>query len=285
MTERRRRRILTDQGVGLNAFVRPGFRPAAFLFVHGLASNARLWDGVSHALASRGYISVAVDLRSHGESDRVDGPFDFTTLAEDLRSVIDQAFPPAVGIIPVGQSLGGNVVLELARRHPDRMAAVACLDGGFITLSRSFPDWETAARELAPPSFEGVLRSDLEERFRARFGDWPESGVLGQLANFEVLADGTVRPHLNRENHYRLLREMWKHQPCETAPHVRCPVLVVATTETGKSKAVKRESVARFTGLLPEGRVIWLDAHHDLHAQYPRLTAGWMEALARQVKR
>lgn len=285
MSEPRRRRIDTEAGVGLSVVYRQGWRPVAFLLVHGLASNARLWDGVADHLASRGYSSVAVDQRSHGLSDRVDGPFDFATLAQDLTRVIAEVLPPQIPVIAAGQSLGGNVVLELAHRHPARIAALACIDGGFITLSRSFPDWETAARQLAPPSFDGVLYSDLERRLRTRFRDWPQSGVRGQLANFEVAPDGAARPHLKREHHFLLLREMWKHQPGEIAPHLRCPVLVVATSQTAAGRVAKRESVSRFTDLLPNGRVIWLDAHHDLHAQYPRLTAGWLEKLAEEASR
>ncbi len=281
--EQQRLRIITDRGVGISAVSRTGFRPVAFLFVHGLASNARLWDGVADHLASRGYRSVAVDQRSHGRSDRVDGPFDFATLADDLLSVIDRFFPPETAVVAAGQSLGGNVVLELAGRHPSRIAAVACIDGGFITLSRAFPDWETAARELAPPSFDKVLYTDLERRLRKRYFDWPESGILGQLANFEVAPDGTARPHLMRDHHFRLLAEMWKHQPGEVAPSIQQPVLVISTAQTAAGRAAKVKSVSRFANLLPGGRVIWLDAHHDLHAQYPRLTAGWLEELAREV--
>ncbi|MYK55025.1 MAG: alpha/beta hydrolase [Acidimicrobiia bacterium] len=281
--EHPRLRITTDQGIGISAVSRPGIRPAAFLFVHGLASNARLWDGAADHLASRGYRSVAVDQRSHGQSDKVDGPFDFATLADDLLSVIDRSFPPETAVVAVGQSLGGNVVLELADRYPTRIAAIACIDGGFITLSRAFADWETAARELAPPSFDKVLYTDLEKALRKHYSDWPESGILGQLANFEVAPDGAARPHLERDHHFRLLAEMWRHRPCEIAPGIRQPVLVIASTRPMSGRAAKKESVSRFSKLLPRSRVIWLDAHHDLHAQYPRRTAGWLEELAQEV--
>lgn len=94
------------------------------------------------------------------------------------------------------------MALELASRNPSRIAAVACIDGGFITLSRAFPDWETAARDLAPPSFDQVLYADLEKRLRKRYSDWPESGLRGQLSNFEIAPDGTIRPHLQRDHHF-----------------------------------------------------------------------------------
>ena len=283
MSEPERRRIITDQGLGISVVARPGSRPVAFLLVHGLASNARLWDGVGDHLSERGFPSLAVDQRGHGQSDRVDGPFDFPTLAADLRSVMEQAIPADTRVVVVGQSLGANVVVELAFRHPAGIAALGCLDGGFITLSESFPDWEMARSALAPPSFPGMTFGDLEKKLRERCADWPESGILGQLANFQVARDGSFRAHLDRDHHFRLLKEMWDHHPREIAPHIRIPVLVAATNQTAGSLSVKREQVSRFAGPLRKGRVIWLDAHHDLHAQYPRLVGGWLEALAGEI--
>jgi pimeloyl-ACP methyl ester carboxylesterase len=281
--EARRRRFITNHGVGLSAVVRPGWRPVAFLLVHGLASNARLWDGVGDHLSRRGFASVAIDQRSHGQSDRVDGPFDFPTMAGDLWSIINQTFVAETRVVAVGQSLGGNVVLELAVGHPDGIAAAACLDGGFITLRRSFLDWGQARSALSPPSFEGMNFGDLEKRLRERYSDWPQSGINGQLANFRVAQDGSFQAHLDRAHHLRLLKELWNHHPAKVAPHISQPVLVVATTRTAGSRWAKREQVSRLARLLPRGRVIWLDAHHDLHAQYPVIVGGWLEDLAGEM--
>src|SRR6266496_3250141 len=43
-------------------------RPVALL--HGLSSNARIWDGVARALAGAGLWPVAIDQRGHGEEAR-----------------------------------------------------------------------------------------------------------------------------------------------------------------------------------------------------------------------
>ncbi len=45
-----------------------------FVLVHGLASNARLWDGVATALVAAGHPVFAVDLRGHGRSSKPAGP-------------------------------------------------------------------------------------------------------------------------------------------------------------------------------------------------------------------
>ena len=88
-----------------------------FVLVHGLASNARLWDGVAAALVASGHHAYTVDLRGHGRSSKPDGPYDVPTVAADLASLI-----ATLGLdrpVVAGQSWGGNVVLELAARHPD----------------------------------------------------------------------------------------------------------------------------------------------------------------------
>src|SRR5688500_3830906 len=92
-----------------------GPSPASFLLVHGLASAARLWDGVGAALAARDLGSVAVDLRGHGESPKPDEGYDFPTVVGDLVPLLDDR------PVAVGQSYGGNVVVELAATHPDRV--------------------------------------------------------------------------------------------------------------------------------------------------------------------
>lgn len=280
-----RRRLLASDGAGLSVIVWPGSRRTGFLLVHGLSSNARLWDGVSEHLAERGYPVAAVDQRSHGRSDRVEGPFDFATLADDLAAVIDGVFAPETAVVAAGQSLGGNVVVELASQHPRKVAGAAFIDGGFITLSDLFPDWETALAKLSPPSFEGLTPAFLERRLRERHPDWPESGIRGQMANFATAPDGTVRPHLTREHHLVLLRQMWEHHPADDAPLVECPALIVAADDPSPAGAAKRGMVDRFARRLPRGRLILVEADHDLHAQYPGRTAGWLEELAGEASR
>src|SRR5688572_16850853 len=82
-----------------------------FLLVHGLSSNARLWDGVAMRLVDRGHPVYAVDLRSHGDSDAPEDGYDTATAAADVAALAERlSLPPAV---VAGQSWGGNVVVRL----------------------------------------------------------------------------------------------------------------------------------------------------------------------------
>ena len=76
---------------GLELAVREwaGERSPAFLLVHGLASNARTWDGVARHLNDAGHRVVAVDQRGHGQSDKPDDGFSFEALTADLCALSD----------------------------------------------------------------------------------------------------------------------------------------------------------------------------------------------------
>lgn len=238
-----------------------------FLLVHGLASNARLWDGMADALADRGHGSVAVDQRGHGRSAKPGIGFDFATLAEDLATVVGEWGGP---VVAVGQSWGGNVVLEFAARHPDLVSAVVCVDGGFIRLADAFDDRESMLEALAPPRFDGLRRADLEAGMRARLEGWPDSGIAGQVANFEDLPDGTVRARLARTDHLEILRHLWDHDPDTLADRVVAPILVIAVPG---GMITKEERVAQFGAAHPGTTIVWLEGDHDIHAQHPDLVA------------
>ena len=268
-----RLRVPVTERVVLSAFPRglDELHGTPFLLVHGLASNARMWDGVAEELARLGHPSIAIDQRGHGRAGKPDDGYDFGTLVNDLLRVIDEMDidPPIVA----GQSWGGNVVMELAARHPDRIRGVVGVDGGTIELSAVLPQWEQAATILAPPDLRGTPVTEIESWIRRAHPDWPESGIAGTLANFQVLGDGTVEPWLTRERHMTILRQLWEHHPARLYPRIRVPVLLQSAEpahEDPARTAMRRASVEAAQRAIPRASVEWFTpADHDLHAQFP----------------
>jgi pimeloyl-ACP methyl ester carboxylesterase len=267
-------RIPVAEGVSLavNVWPGPGDRgdggdsaAAPFLLVHGLASNARMWDGVADVLSRAGHPVAAVDLRGHGLSDKPDHGYDFPTVAADLQGV-------AAGVgferpVVVGQSWGGNLAVDLAAHHGQRLRGAAAVDGGTIELSRSFPVWDDCASALAPPPLAGMPVADLLDTLRRAHPDWPESGIHGMAANFEVRADDTVAPWLTFERHMQILRSLWEHRPSMLWAAIEVPVLFIPTE-------ANRDDADTAVCHLRKGRVVALAGHHDLHAQHPDKVAG-----------
>lgn len=239
-----------------------------FVLVHGLASNARLWDGVAARLVECGYGAVTVDLRGHGRSAKPDAPYDIPTVADDLAALIG-----ALGLerpVVAGQSWGGNVVVELAARHPGAVRGIVCVDGGWLELSSGFSSWEACREALAPPRLSGMPRADIERRIRGSHPDWPETGIAGALANFEVRADDTIAPWLTFDRHIAVLRGLWEHHPSQRYAAVQAPVLLVpAIADEPAHAGPKRTAVELALARLPNARVRWFAGDHDIHAQHP----------------
>ncbi len=245
-----------------------------WMLTHGLASNARLWDGVAHRLAATGHLVVTVDQRGHGRSSKPDDGYDVANCADDLALLIGELGldRPAVA----GQSWGGNVVLELGHRHPDDVSMIGCVDGGFIDLKTAFPDWEDCAVALAPPKLAGTPVETMRGWLASSAGDWPEEGRAATMANFEIRDDGTIAPWLTFERHLMVLRGLWEHRPSEAYPDVHVPTLLIPadTGDVGWTTS-KRANVEAAVAALPSGRAHWFrPAHHDVHAQQPDAVAA-----------
>ena len=239
-----------------------------FVLLHGLASNARTWDGVAEHLAAAGHLAVTADLRGHGRSSKPDGPYDVATVAADVAALIAalRLDRPVVA----GQSWGGNVVVELAARHPAATRGIVCVDGGWLEPSRTFPDWDACRRALAPPRLAGRPLAEIEARVRSAHPDWPESGIRGTLANFEMRPDGTVAPWLTYERHLAILRGLWDHRPSARYAELAVPVLLVPADGGAPDRAERaRHDVEAALAAIPHARARWIAGDHDLHAQHP----------------
>jgi pimeloyl-ACP methyl ester carboxylesterase len=96
----------------------------ALVLVHGLLMNRHMYDHLAPAMASRGFRVVTVDLLGHGASDMPTDmrAYNMSTFADQLAAVIDELGldRPVVG----GTSLGANVSLEMASRHPKAARAL-----------------------------------------------------------------------------------------------------------------------------------------------------------------
>ena len=264
------------------------------LLLHGLASAAAIWELVAPTLAAERRV-VALDQRGHGLSDKPDSGYDFATIVAD-----DIAAAGALGLGPrfavAGHSWGANVALELAARHPDRVAALLLVDGGFGMLrERPGATWEQVSRDLAPPRFAGTPREIFLVWVRDRIPDaGPEVEDI-ELRIVELRPDDTVGPRLSFENHMKILRAMWDQDAAALFPAVRAPTRYILAEGAGVGGATtsaedgflaaKRRGAAHARERMaaaPSVEVIWMpDTVHDIPLQRPADLASRMEEFLR----
>ena len=263
--------------------------PPPILLVHGLASNARIWDLLAPLLAPS-FRLVAIDQRGHGMSDKPDNGYDLTTIASDLAGAID-----ALGWsrpLVVGHSWGANVALQLAADHPNLPVGIVLLDGGTNELASVMPLDETLER-LAPPRLAGTPRAAFLDRLRGHV----TAGVLGQVAeeaimgNFAIDAEDRIAPHLTFENHLKIVRGMWEQRPTQLFAHVACPALIIpaelplADQSAAEWLDRKRRAVAVAGASIAHARVVWAhDTIHDVQLQRPEWLASELAAFARSLR-
>jgi (E)-2-((N-methylformamido)methylene)succinate hydrolase len=97
-------------------------RPA--VLIHGVGNSLEAWDGVVARLRDR-FRLLRYDLRGHGESERVPGPYSIEDFSDDLLALLDALKMERCDV--AGFSLGGLVAQAFALRHPERVRKLALI--------------------------------------------------------------------------------------------------------------------------------------------------------------
>ncbi|WP_232667074.1 alpha/beta fold hydrolase [Pseudonocardia sp. TRM90224] len=240
------------------------------LLVHGLASNARVWEDVAARLAATGRQVLAVDLRGHGTSASVPDPpgSDPTRIA-----AADLAWTcRSLGwsrVVVAAHSWGANIALQMAADLPHLVAGLALVDGGWRPYADRFTDLDTAWRRAAPPDLTTVTLEDVRDALAGGHPEWSPSAVEATLANLEQRPDGTVRAWLTRSRHYDRIASMYAHRPRELHRRVRCRTVLLAADDPPHPSA--REAAST---LLDAELIAFRDGEHDLHLQFPDQVAA-----------
>jgi 3-oxoadipate enol-lactonase len=102
------------------------------LLIHGYPLNRRMWQPQLEGLADVARV-IAPDLRGHGESQAMSGPYPMDLLAGDVNALLDvlNIHQP---LVLCGLSMGGYVAMAFCRQYASR------LKGLILTATRTAPD-------------------------------------------------------------------------------------------------------------------------------------------------
>jgi pimeloyl-ACP methyl ester carboxylesterase len=176
-----------------------GERP--IVLVHGLLMNRRMFDRLGPALAKRGNRVICVDLLGHGGSDQPEDLrlYSMPLFAEQVVALLDH-----LGLeraVVGGTSLGANVALELAVRHPQRVEGLfiemPVLDNALAAVAAIFAPVLLGLRFGRPAVEFGSRLASLIPRtsFLLDIGlDWARRRPGPSIAVLEGLLLGETAP-------------------------------------------------------------------------------------------
>lgn len=256
-------------------------QPAVLL--HGLASNARIWDFVAPRLVEAGFRVFALDQRSHGLTDPPLTPepddYGFPAVTRDLQQFVETLSLERP--LLVGHSWGASTVLSYAatRGGPFAPAGIVMVDGGLFAM-KDVPGftWDQAEAMLRPPDLDGMPAAD----FRARLRGWLPDGVYSEavadilLANFRQDEDERLYRRLPIPQHLLIARAIYEKETFDLFARARCPILLCPARETPRDERgaqflqLKLEGAARAGQTARDVRTLWFeDTVHDIPLQRP----------------
>lgn len=177
-------RILERNGCPLHYWLTGREGAPLIVLTHGATLDHRMFDAQVAALALD-YRVLTWDMRGHGRSQPMGGPFSVPDSVDDLLALLDAI--EADTAVFVGQSTGGYVVQELVFRHPERVTALVMIDCTCLTFKMSLVERITLG--LTPYLFL-LYPYALLKRQTAQ-----QSSIKPEVQAYIADAIGTIQKH------------------------------------------------------------------------------------------
>lgn len=253
---------------GYPAYAYTGGRPfdprlAAIVFVHGAALDHSVWQWQSRYFAHHGFSALAVDLPGHGRSPGAVRT-SVEALSDWVAALVEAACVERAHV--VGHSLGALVALDVAIRHPQRVAKLALLGAAApMPVGEAFL---AAAKDDSPAAL------DMQSVWgHARLSALATSAVPGMA----LLASGralTARAHPGVQ--HADLAACHAYAPAiESIRAIAAPTLVVTGRRDQMTPMKAGQALARE---IPGARLVAVDAGHAMMSEAPRETLAALRA-------
>lgn len=214
------------------------------VLIHGFGLDHSIWRNVASRYLANHRV-ILPDVRGHGESEAPKGVYSMTSLANDIKHLLE--FLGVSKAIICGHSMGGYVALAFAENSPERLAGL-----GLIT-TRAKPDSEEGragryemvekvkeegsmalAQSLAPKlSQDEAIVTSMKEMI----AQTPVNGIIGALKGMAERPDRR-----------------------ELLPKIKVPALVVAG---GADQIINLQDAEQMAKALPRGEFLPIqDAGH-----------------------
>jgi len=252
-------------------------RPAVLL-TNGVGTSENFWKHIVEALEVD-YRVVHWDYRGHGMSEPSKyGDYSVQAHVDDMTRVLE-----AVGETPVVQvafSMGVPILLELFRRHPEKVPAAALIAGapdapGAGTFPWSLPGTRAAVKRLLDAVSPAVPRLAPRVRRLLRSSvPYPLGRALGVLRaraprdEIEQMMEG-----LDPVAFFESVRALMRTDASDVLPRFKVPALIVAARN---DKLMPIKQVRRMRDALPHAAYLEVEdaGHASLVEAGPEISAA-----------
>jgi len=226
------------------------------LCIHGTSSSAMVWRPAAiEELSTLGRV-ILYDRRGCTRSERPD-PYETSVVqhAEDAAALLMAL--DATPAIVVGRSYGGEVAIELALRHPDRVRALVLLEAASLTLDDEAMAWAEELRMVVEKAAARDVSAVAETFLRRVLGD----------AQWESFPDPLRRMFV--DNSPAILAEFrgpWLEATAADLARIGVPTLLVAGEE---SPPAFRRVTERMADAIPNSQSTLVGGGHFIDPGEP----------------
>ena len=243
--------------------VTSGTGPVA-LMLHGFPENWYSWRHQVPALATAGYLAVAVDLRGYNRTDRPTSVSDYhiDKLCDDVRGLIDTVGGQPVHL--VGHDWGGAIAWTYASRMPETLSSLSILNAPPKAFSHHLlrnpaqmrRSWYILFFQI-PWLPEALIRMNATRQFVKTFRGWARRKEMFPDEVVFAFRDAMLQPGALSAgiNYYRAaFRDLSTFGQARKLPNLTVPTQVIWGDE---DRALGKE--------LCDGLEAYVDAPYEIH--------------------
>ncbi len=174
--------IKTNEDVNLYHKVWGEGRPV--ILIHGWPLSADSWDDMAMRIASSGYKVIAYDRRGFGRSEQPWSGYDYDTLTDDLKSVMD-AYSVQDATL-VGFSMGGGEVARYMSRYSGEGVSQAILISSVVPYMLKTEDNPDGVPKKVFDEMAAGLKKDRAAFYPDFFDDFYGNDLISSKVSKEV---------------------------------------------------------------------------------------------------
>ncbi|MES2855914.1 MAG: alpha/beta hydrolase, partial [Bdellovibrionota bacterium] len=179
------------------------------VLIHGGGSSIDVTFGRGIPILAKNHQVIAFDEQAHGRTEDIDRPYSFNQTADDIAKALEQLQIPQADVI--GFSNGGNIAMQLAIRHPERVRKLIVASAFFkrsgipkqfwdgmklSTLADMPQELKDAFLKINPDQKKLQRMFDRDSSRMNGFKDWPVSSLKSIKAKTLVMAGDQDVPTL-----------------------------------------------------------------------------------------